>query len=47
MLEQQYKLYHLLKNNKKYFMLSLINIKPNAGATKTSKRLGRGNGSGK
>ncbi len=28
-------------------MLSLINIKPNAWSRKTSKRLGRGNGSGK
>ena len=27
-------------------MLSLTNIKPNAGSRKTSKRLGRGNGSG-
>ncbi|MFK7779814.1 MAG: 50S ribosomal protein L15 [Candidatus Gracilibacteria bacterium] len=28
-------------------MLSLTNIKPNTGSRKTSKRLGRGNGSGK
>lgn len=34
-------------NNQEYFMLSLTNVKPNAGSRKTSKRLGRGNGSGK
>ena len=28
-------------------MLSLTNVKPNSGSRKTSKRLGRGNGSGK
>ncbi len=34
-------------NNLQYFMLSLTNIKPNTGSRITSKRLGRGNGSGK
>jgi hypothetical protein len=50
-LEQLFKLYHhsnsIYLNKLDKNMLSLKNIKPTAGSRKTSKRLGRGNASGK